>query len=168
MADFDKNNGTGKLGENLILKFLNKHADTDKVIDVRKVLEYRTEGGDFLWHKKDRKVFSVEVKTTKKEEPEQYMDLETVSNDQTNSQGWFLRCRAGLLIWVFWATQEICIMDLKRMQEHFIPILHQYEMGTWKTWDKNTGEVWYRSHYRKVPLQDVLSALGPYARLLKL
>jgi len=148
MGTFIENNVVGKKGERLCKSQLRNHPASIEVTDVTDDPNFRRQGVDFLWQTESAN-FGVEVKCEKKTTGNLF--LETISNCNKATPGWFETSEADLVAYGFLDTGDWNFFELQRMREFVAALSEPLAAKRAKTFSEG-GSFLYETEGRLLPL----------------
>ena len=156
---FKEKNGFSKIGISLVCSYLNSLKKTIKVDNVEDDKNYQKNDIDLVWvYKKDGKeiMISIEVKTDKYTTGNFW--LETISNEELNTPGCFVKSKARYLFYYFTKWDSMYIIPLKKAKEWFLENIHRFRESKTTTKDEE-GKYRHTTVGRLVPIKVMMEGV---------
>lgn len=140
----DKKNGNK--GEGLILNWLKKQKSIIDIKDVTNNSKYFNKDIDFIFTLKNGKVVTCDVKYDSSIVKTGNIFLETIKNNRTMVDGWFITSEADFIFIVFGGPDDrFLTLPLKEARDYFKINKNRLKRVYGKPNIGNNGEYWYQS-----------------------
>jgi hypothetical protein len=147
-----------QIGENIVKAHLAQHPLTTKVEDVRDPTEWQQRGVDLLWHRSDKtEPIWVEVKTDQWRHRYPNFWLETVSNEELNTLGCFLKTQSHYFAYCYIDTGDLYMIPTKPAQEWFKKNINSFQDARTHTGPKHA--IQHHALGKRVPIKDLTEAV---------
>ena len=115
----------GRLAIRDITRWLKRHPDTRKVVNVEAEPEYQAKDIDLLWHTRSGLV-TIEVKADRHGQTGNFF-FETVSNKQAGTPGCFLYTEADFICYCFVGPKRLYVLPMPATRDWFIANLKDFK-----------------------------------------
>lgn len=118
MGEFLIDLKTGEIGENVVLKILQKESNVEDVIDVRDNKLFQKYDVDFLVYTDRSIIVPIEVKSDTMAHRTKNIAYEVLSNKHYNTKGCFEKTRARYIYYYLTKTKQLYQIDVIKLRSH--------------------------------------------------
>jgi hypothetical protein len=151
---FEESLNFGLLGENIVRTYLSNLSKVRYVVDVSNETLFQPGGIDFLLQCDGDKVTPVEVKTDRRFAQTRNLFLETVSNEEKQSEGWFIYSKAERLLYLSYVDHTLLDLNMPETREFVLDNKSRFRDVQAST-RGNSGDVLYHTRGLLVPETEI-------------